>query len=235
MRISENAQEILERLWMAEEDGKAGLALSDPDLEGIDELVQAGLVIQDGAVWKLTPSGVPEAALAIRRHRLGERLLADILKAEDALLEEQACRLEHALFDGLDESICTLLGHPQFCPHGKPIPPGNCCRQMRATVGRLISPLSEVEPGKGGEVAYIQLGDASHLQKLMALGVLPGGKIRLLRNSPSYVFECGYSQFAVDEAIAADIYVRLQAQEPVRGSSFDRKDSPQRPSLPAQS
>jgi len=209
MRIGENAQEILERLWMAQEDGKAGLALADPDLEGIDELVEGGWVVRDETGWKLTQAGAPEAALAIRRHRLGERLLADVLRAEDELLEEQACRLEHALFDGLDESICTLLGHPQFCPHGKPIPPGNCCRQMRATVSRLIAPLSEVEPGKGGEVAYIQMGDAGHLQKLMAMGVLPGGKIRLVRNSPSFVFECGYSQFAVDEAIAADIYVRL--------------------------
>lgn len=208
--ISENAQEILELLWMAGEDGQAGLALNDQGLESIDELLQAGMVVQDGSMWKLTRSGKPEAALAIRRHRLGERLLADILQAEDALLEEQACRLEHALFDGLDESICTLLGHPQFCPHGKPIPPGECCRQMRATVSRLISPLNEIEPGRSGEVAYIQLGDAGHLQKLMALGVLPGGKIKLLRNSPSFVFECGYSQFAVDEAIAADIYVRLQ-------------------------
>ena len=209
MRIGENAQEVLERLWMAQEDGKEGLALAEPGLEGIDELVEGGLVVQDEGTWKLTEAGAPEAALAIRRHRLGERLLADVLKAEDELLEEQACRLEHALFDGLDESICTLLGHPQFCPHGKPIPPGNCCQQMRETVSRLIAPLSEVEPGRGGEVAYIQMGDANHLQKLMAMGVLPGGKIRLVRNSPSYVFECGYSQFAVDEAIAAEIYVRL--------------------------
>ena len=167
------------------------------------------MVVKDEGAWKLTQAGAPEAALAIRRHRLGERLLVDVLKAEDELLEEHACRLEHALFDGLDESICTLLGHPQFCPHGKPIPPGNCCKQMRETVARLIAPLNEVEPGKGGEVAYIQMGDAGHLQKLMAMGVLPGGKIRLVRNSPSYVFECGYSQFAVDEAIAAEIYVRL--------------------------
>ncbi len=209
MKVSESAQEILERLWMVEEDGKGGVPLTDLDLESIDELVQSGMVLQDGLVWKLTKSGVPEAAMAIRRHRLGERLLADVFKAEDVLLDEQACRLEHALFDGLDESICTLLGHPQFCPHGKPIPPGECCRKMRATVGRLISPLSEVAPGQGGEVAYIHMGNAGHLQKLMALGVLPGGKISLLRNSPSFVFECGYSQFAVDEEIAAEIYVRL--------------------------
>jgi DtxR family Mn-dependent transcriptional regulator len=209
MKVSENAQEILERLWMVEENGNGGLHLTDLELDSIAELVQSGMVLQDGFSWKLTPLGMPEAALAIRRHRLGERLLADVLKAEDVLLDEQACRLEHVLFDGLDESICTLLGHPQFCPHGKPIPLGECCRQMRATVGRLISSLSELKPGQGGEVAYIQMGDSGRLQKLMAMGVLPGGKITLMRNSPSFVFECEYSQFAVDEEIAADIYVRL--------------------------
>jgi Fe2+ transport system protein FeoA len=41
------------------------------------------------------------------------------------------------------------------------------------------------------------------------MGVLPGVAITLLRRSPSFVFEAGYSQFAVDEEIAADIYVRL--------------------------
>ncbi|OGO27703.1 MAG: hypothetical protein A2W33_01835 [Chloroflexi bacterium RBG_16_52_11] len=210
MKISEGAQEILERLWMVEEDGRGELALADLELESINELVQSGMILQNGSFWKLTKPGVPEAALAIRRHRLGERLLADVLKAEDVLLDEQACRLEHVLFDGLDESICTLLGHPQFCPHGKPIPPGECCRQMRATVSRLISSLSELKPGQGGEVAYIQMGDSGRLQKLMAMGVLPGGKITLVRSSPSFVFECGYSQFAVDEQIAGDIFVRLK-------------------------
>ncbi|MCL5951769.1 MAG: ferrous iron transport protein A [Chloroflexi bacterium] len=58
-------------------------------------------------------------------------------------------------------------------------------------------------------MAYIRMTDAGRLQKIMAMGILPGGKIRLLRRSPSFVFECGFIQFAVDEAIAADIYVRL--------------------------
>ena len=41
--------------------------------------------------------------------------------AAGAMSREQACRLEHTLFDGLDDKICTLLGHPRFCPHGRPI------------------------------------------------------------------------------------------------------------------
>jgi Fe2+ transport system protein FeoA len=53
------------------------------------------------------------------------------------------------------------------------------------------------------------MNNPGHLQKLMAMGVLPGVPITLLRQFPSFVFEAGYSQFAVDEAIATDIYIRL--------------------------
>lgn len=219
MIVSENAQEVLEKLWVAEEDGREGLDGTSELAESMEELFNSGLVEQVGSLWKPTPPGRCEAAQAVRRHRLGERLLADVLKAEDTLLDEQACRLEHVLFDGLDESICTLLGHPQFCPHGRPIPPGECCRQMRAMVGRLIAPLSELEPDQGGEVAYIQMNHSGRLQKIMAMGVLPGGQIRLLRRSPSFVFECGFSQFAVDEDIAADIHVRLNHASPKASSS----------------
>jgi DtxR family Mn-dependent transcriptional regulator len=118
------------------------------------------------APWKLTRSGKPEAALAIRRHRLGERLLADVLKAEDELLEEQACRLEHALFDGLDESICTLLGHPQFCPHGKPIPPVNAPRCGAE------EPSDFLERNRAGQEREVATSSWAMrpFQKLMSLG-----------------------------------------------------------------
>ncbi len=182
MNITEIEQELLEQLWIAaEENGHHGLPLAE----------------------------MTEAAHAIRRHRLAERLLADVLMAEELLVDAQACRLEHALFDGIDDAICTLLGHPTFCPHGKPIPRGECCRQMRDSVSRLIAPLAELEPGQRGRIAYIQMDDPARLQKLMAMGVLPGVPVALVRRSPSFVFEAGHSQFAVDEEIAANVYVRL--------------------------
>ena len=210
MKLSESAQELLELLWIAtEEEAKPGLAIEDTPPDGVDELVQAHLVKRNGEWLTLTAAGRPEATQAIRRHRLAERLLADVLATEEVMIDEHACRFEHVLVDGVDESICTLLGHPRFCPHGKPIPQGECCRQMRASVGRLIAPLRELQPGQQGHIAYIQMNNPQHLQKLMAMGVLPGVSIRLLRRFPSFVFEAGYSQFAVDEEIAADIYVRL--------------------------
>lgn len=211
MKLSENAQETLELLWIAcEENGEQhGLAVDASTAEALDELRRAGLVTVAAQTATLTTPGHAEAALAIRRHRLAERLLADVLTTEEAILDERACGLEHALADGVDESICTLLGHPQTCPHGKPIPPGKCCQQQRDSLRRLVAPLCELKPGESGKIAYIQMHNLPRLQKLMAMGVLPGVPVALLRNYPSFVFEAGYSQFAVDEEIAADIYVRL--------------------------
>ncbi len=209
-RLSENAQEVLEQLWIAsEEEGQAGICIHESLPEGGIELVKEGYARTVMQRLTLTPAGRPHAADAIRRHRLAERLLADVLDTEQAVLDEQACRLEHALVEGLDDHICTLLGHPSSCPHGRPIPRGDCCRQMRGMVPRLVAPLSKLQGGEGGQIAYIQMNNQEHLQKLMAMGVLPGVPIKLLRRSPSYVFQAGYSQFAVDEEIADDIYVRL--------------------------
>lgn len=211
MKISENAQERLEILWIAfEENHRTGKEI-EPAQAADEELVQLGLVEKPTGMVALTELGKTEAAMAIRRHRLAERLLTDILVTEEAVLDDRACGLEHALFDGVDESICTLLGHPQFCPHGKPIPPGKCCEQSRESVARLIAPLCELKPGQSGKIAYIQMLNPNRLQKLMAMGVLPGVPVTVNRNYPTFVFEAGYSQFAVDEEIAADIYVRLNS------------------------
>jgi DtxR family Mn-dependent transcriptional regulator len=211
MQISENGQELLEKLWIAlEEKGQPGLEASAAAPVDFKELQYLGLIHNGNGAWKLTPRGSLEASRAIRRHRLGERLVADILRSEEHQMEEQACRLEHALIDGLDESICTLLGHPAFCPHGNPIPQGECCRQQRKTVDRLIAPLSECKPGQAGQIAYLRMNHPARLGKLMSMGILPGGQITLIRHSPSIVFDSGYSQFAIDEEIAADIFVRLR-------------------------
>ena len=210
MKVSESSQELLEQLWLTiEETGQRGLQLDSGLSPEAQELVGQGFVIQEQNWLMLTPTGHPAAAMAVRRHRLAERLLADVLSSADAQLDIQACQLEHALFEGVDETICTLLGHPQFCPHGKPIPPGACCHQMRKSVDRLIAPLTELSVGDHGAIAYLHMSDPKHVQKLIAMGVLPGTPIVLQRRSPSFVFEAGYSQFAVDEQIAADIYVRL--------------------------
>lgn len=214
MELSENFQEILEKLWTALEEGKRDsisideLELGDQKNE-VQKLADRGLVLISGNLLEFTPEGRRESESAIRRHRLAERLMHDVLETKQGSMEQNACKFEHLLYEGMDDTICTLLGHPRFCPHGMPIPPGECCRKGREAGGPLVAALSDLNPGQSGKIAYIQSRQSQEIQKLMAIGVLPGTPIQLIRRFPSYVFDVGNTQYAVDEKIANLIYVRL--------------------------
>jgi DtxR family Mn-dependent transcriptional regulator len=215
MELSENSQEVLEKLWTALEEGQRdSVATSELGLgelkSGLDELVDRKLVLASGDLLEFTAQGRKEAEIAIRRHRLAERLLNDVLATKNQFLEENACRFEHLLHEGIDDSICTLLGHPKVCPHGKPIPPGECCRKGKEADGPIVAGLADLNPGQGGRIAYIQSRQSREIQKLMAIGILPGTPIHLIQRYPSYVFEVGNTQYAVDKNIANEIYVRLE-------------------------
>jgi DtxR family Mn-dependent transcriptional regulator len=215
MELSNRAEEVLEALWKAErEEGLEGLSLAELDTfvgdGSVRELAELGMVRVEGAVVRLAEAGEAEARGTVRRHRLAERLLADVLDVPLSQLEEPACRFEHLLARGIEERVCALLGHPRSCPHGQPIPDGPCCGSAGdAGDLRLVCPLNELRPGQGGRIAYLQAQDPRRMQKLVALGLLPGTPVRLLERSPSKVFQAGYSQFAVDEELASAIYVRL--------------------------
>ena len=218
MELKEQAEEILETLWiLTEEKKEASLSLDDLGRmkKPVEQLVKAGYISVSGDRVMLTSKGQPEATNVVRRHRLAERLLADVLGTADRLMHEKACKFEHVLDRGLDESICSLLGHPKVCPHGKPIPPGRCCQQEQTQAQRLVSPLSQLAQGQKGKVAYIYAPESSKLQKLMAMGILPGAPISLIQSFPSYAFQAGQTQFAVDKEIADAIYVRLVEEEAV--------------------
>jgi len=216
MELSEISQEVLEKLWTAlEEEQKNSISINDLGLNEqksrLNELVGSKLVLISGNLLELTTEGRKEAESAIRRHRLAERLLNDVLATQHHLIEENACKFEHLLYEGIDDSICTLLGHPKVCPHGKPIPPGECCRQEKERGSpRLVAALADLNPGQKGKIAYVQSRQSQEIQKLMAIGILPGTPIHLIRRFPSYVFEIGNTQYAVDRNIANEIYVRLE-------------------------
>ncbi len=216
MELEEKAEEILETLWIRAEEGKKA-PLSLDDFVGmkkpVEQLLNAGYIsLSDNRVM-LTSKGRPEARNVVRRHRLAERLLADVLGTKDMLIHEKACKFEHLLDRGLDESICILLGHPKVCPHGKLIPPGRCCYEEQAQAQKVVAPLSQLAQGQRGKVAYIYAPESNKLQKLMAMGILPGEPISLIRNFPSYVFQARQTQFAVDKETADAIYVRLMEEE----------------------
>jgi putative ABC transport system ATP-binding protein len=94
-----------------------------------DALKPTGVSVGDGSmVVELTERGRQRAADIIRRHRLAERLFTDSLALEsESEIEQQACKFEHILSPEATDKICTFLGHPKTCPHGAPIPRGDCC------------------------------------------------------------------------------------------------------------
>ena len=206
--------EILEQLWIliVEEKNQEispELLTEKPDESVLKELQDNGWILLLQGRLSLTESGYQQAQQMIRRHRLAERLFVDILDTKGGLLEEAACHTEHILKEGIDEKICTLLGHPKTCPHGRPIPSGDCCLKAEATGERLVDTLANLKPNQQGRIAYLQTKDAKKTHKLMAMGVLPGTLIKLLRRFPSYVFTIGYSQFAIDREMAEQIFVRV--------------------------
>ncbi len=85
------------------------------------------LVEVRGSDVRLTEHGGGRARDVIRRHRLAERLFTDTFAIPDSEAHSQACKFEHIISPELDQKICTFLNHPKTCPHGNPIPPGDCC------------------------------------------------------------------------------------------------------------
>ncbi len=125
-------------------------------------------------------------------------------------MDEGSCKFEDLLHKGLEDNVCALLGHPKICPHGKPIPPGKCClEKKRQGALKFVSSLDQLELKDKGQIAYLQAKDKNQMQKLISIGALPGVPIALLQKFPSYVFQIGESQFAIDRELAESIYVRL--------------------------
>ena len=212
-RLSEQAEEILESLWvMTVEGDNVGCLLTSLkvsiDSEELIELVQRAYVEVRGDRVYLRKEGRPEAQMTVRRHRLAERLTMDILGIAGDEGNDQACEFEHLLRQGVDTKLCTLLNHPTTCPHGNPIPPGDCCIEARQQGEPGIVALTELRSGESGEIAYLAASDDKKMQKLMSMGVLPGSHVVLMQKFPSYIFKVGHSQFAVDDTLAREIHIR---------------------------
>ncbi|HAJ57069.1 MAG TPA: DtxR family iron (metal) dependent repressor [Candidatus Omnitrophica bacterium] len=211
MKLSERAEEVLETLWghaQGEKKGLLELGL-DKGASEIEELTRLGYAKLANDKIALTDKGKAEGQKIVRRHRLAERLFTDVLDIKKKLVHPVSCQFEHLLQEGIEDNICILLGHPKTCPHGRPIPSGECCRKTNQAATKVISSLDNAAVNQKGRVAYIHTHDQKKLQKIMAMGVLPGMSISLIQKFPSYVFQVGHSQFAIDRELASAIYVLL--------------------------
>ena len=107
--------------------------------EMIRRLDTEGLITTDGAI-RLTPSGQALAQLVVRRHRIAERFLTDMLGLSWADAHHEAGKWEHVMSDAVEQAMDRVLGSPTTCPHGNPIPGSSYLEPV-------LVPLSEVEVG----------------------------------------------------------------------------------------
>ena len=232
MNKKRERDEYLEQLWYMKEEGKDSIdalksALNtDYDADITNELLSEDLLelSEDNNTVALTKNGEDYARRLIRAHRLAERLLHNVLGGD---YESGACEFEHTVTPELVDSICILLGHPRACPHGRPIPEGQCCRRSSRTAQSSVIPLVELAVGQSARVAYINCKSDQQLHKIDSLCIRPGAVVTLHQRYPAYVIECEGSNIAMDEEIVSNICVWRQPEHPQEAGK-EAVDKPRR-------
>lgn len=204
--------EYLEALWSMHERELTSLeelrkqVHVDFDEDVFRTLEAEGLTTTDDRAHtvRLTAAGMDAARHIIRAHRLAERLIRDVLGSD---FENAAGEFEHTISPELVDSICTLLGHPGECPHGKPIPPGACCQREDRAAPALVIPLTELGIGETAEIAYVQCRDDREMHRLDGLQLRPGTAVKLHQKYPAFVIECEGMSIALDRRVTSNIKV----------------------------
>lgn len=229
MNKKRDKDEYLEQLWSmkeknidAIEEMKKGLHV-EFSAETLQELIDDNMVETDNTKHTiiLTEKGEKEARRIIRAHRLAERLISDVLGEE---FEAGAGEFEHTINPELVNGICTLLGHPRECPHGKPIPEGECCRRCDRTAQASVIPLTDLDVGQSAKVVYVQCKNDQQMHRMDGLQIRPGTTVKLHQKYPTIVIECEGASIALDNDVASNIRVWAKdlndASETVGKKSF---------------
>ncbi len=184
----------------------------------LQKLAADGLVIQDRAEGvRLTPEGERQTEDLLRRHRLAERLMFDVLGMDFISAHEQAHALEHWISPEVEERISTLLGRPTTCPHGNPIP-GNAPSGIEYLRGQSAFRLSQAEAGASVEVVSISEvveDESALLDRLMNKQIVPGYEIKILsRESGSATrYSSRGSEHELEHDLADKIWVKSSSDE----------------------
>lgn len=188
--LSPQTEEYLECIFKLQnkEDGLRVSQLSDAlgvsaaaVTDMLKKLRERQFVVSDNEVGgiKLTSHGEDEAKAIVRKHRLTERFLTDILGMPWETVHDEACKLEHALGPEVVERLNKLLDNPETCPHGYPVPGSD--GTIKAVSAK---PLIKLKPGQSGEIISVSEDNPQMLQYLASLGLMPGTTIEVIEVAP---------------------------------------------------
>jgi DtxR family Mn-dependent transcriptional regulator len=210
-------EDYLEAAYELEEEGEpvvqtriaSRLGVSRPTVSGqVRRLVGMKLVeVDDDRRIRLTPHGRSVAEDAVRRHRMAERFLTDVLRLPWHKAHEEAGRFQNAISGDVERRIMTMLGRPATCPHGNPIP------GTGAKLPSGLRPLNEF--GAGASVVLERLLEdvelhTDVLKYFEEHGLMPGGVIRILSVAPdgTMTLEVGRKRSALGADLADNLWVR---------------------------
>ena len=216
-KVSSTVEEYLEAIYkLQEKEGTAKTTELAKELKvalgtitnTIESLEKQSLVIhQPYKGVKLTVKGRKIALDVVRRHRLSERLLVDILRLEWSKAHDAACKLEHAFADKeLSRPLEKALGNPKTCPHGNPIP-----SESGKLVEEQSKALMSLDVGEKGTIMKVTDEREDILQYLGKLGLVPGALVEIEEKAPfngPIMVRVGNANYALGRNVASVIWVK---------------------------
>jgi DtxR family Mn-dependent transcriptional regulator len=176
--------------------------------EMIKKLVMRGFVIYEPYKGvTLTAEGQTQALRVIRRHRLWERFLADVLGIPWDRVHEEACQLEHATSPLVEEKLAQFLNEPETCPHGYPVAGTDCCYDDEE--GLL---LSEMEPSQRAVVLRVADHNADLLRYLAELELRPQAVVEIEEVAPfdgPLTVRIGECRRVIGRQVASQVTVQI--------------------------
>jgi DtxR family Mn-dependent transcriptional regulator len=213
--FAESIEEYLEAVYRLEREGPgvttsglaSSLGVAPASVSGmLKKLAKDGFVAQvaRGEVT-LTRKGLEVAVRVLRRHRLAERLLTDVLGMPWDQVHEEACMLEHAISGRVEQRLLELLRNPDTCPHGQPIPPADLSDPE--SVGE---PLAQVPVGALANVRSVTEEFPEILRYLDEIGLRPGVNVHVVGKAPlggPITVELGGKRHAISLELARMVHV----------------------------
>jgi DtxR family Mn-dependent transcriptional regulator len=146
----------------------------------LKRLVDAGLIRYEvGQGARLTETGIAQARRVIRRHRLLELFLTQVLGLDWSEVDAEADALEHAISPRLEEALAAYLGEPLEDPHGHPIPSAQGDLQKRN-----LKPLDQFRAGQRVLIREVQDDNPARLRRWQSLGLTPGATVHFVSHQP---------------------------------------------------
>jgi len=217
IELSSTVEEYLEAIYRLEEKGgsaKTGDLAKELNValgtitNTIESMEEQNLVThRPYRGVNLTEKGRTIALDVVRRHRLSERLLTDILRLDWSKAHDAACKLEHAIADkDVIKPLEEALGKPKTCPHGNPIP-----SELGKVTEEKLEPLVNLDTGEEGVIIKITDERPDLLQYLARLSLVPGINVHVEEKAPfngPLTVRVSSTIFALGRNVASVVWVK---------------------------